>query len=212
MQLPTFGQAGHTLTIIAAQNPNRGHLKALHDGPLTDLVQSIMQGTLPDREALRKFLGLGPLKKVLLIDYDMSLEEMIAAGRYDSKNDNLNSKNYPVIGEGKVEFEWDLVHPNRDISTADAHKETAKDSDPANPWMDAKTEHLLAFGAAYPEEQQKFPIVALGSVAGVDGVRRVPGLDKDGSERGLGLGWYENVWNAGCRFLRVRKASPPAAA
>jgi hypothetical protein len=205
MQQPTFGQAGHTLTIIAAQNPSQGHMKTLHDGYLTDLMQAIINETIPNREILRVALGLGPLVIYLAVDYGRTFKEMIQAGAYDWKNDNITPKNFPITGSGKDEWEFDLVHPNRDISTEDAHKETAKDSDPANPWIDAKIEHLLAFGEAFPETQRKFPIVALGSVAEVSGKQHVPYLYKDGSKRNLNLTWYDLDWGARYRFLRVRK-------
>lgn len=212
MQQPTFGQAGHTLTIIAAQNPDQGHLKTLHDGYLSDLVQAIVTGSLPDREIFRTALGLGPLFIYLAVDCGRTLEEMIAAGKYDWKNDDITSKNFPITGTGKDEWEFELVHPNRDISTTDAQKETAKGSDPANPWMDAKIEHLLAYGEAFPETQRKFPIVALGSVAEVDGDRYVPYLREDASERDLSLRWIGRAWNSRFRFLRVRKKVSVASA
>ena len=71
----------------------------------------------------------------------------------------------------------------------------------------AKIEHLLAFGEEYSEEQRKFPVIGLGSVAGVGGDRGVPYLSRSGSERSLDLSWFDGDWGGGCRFLAVRKVS-----
>lgn len=68
-------------------------------------------------------------------------------------------------------------------------------------------EELIAFGDAYPEEQQKFCIVALGSEANVGGGCRVAFLFlwDDGDGRSLGLDSVDGVWDDDCRFLVVRK-------
>ena len=142
----------------------------------------------------------------LPVDYNMSLDQMIAAGKYDWKNSDLNAKNFPITGEGIQEFELELVHPNCNISSENATKEMEKDSDPENPWFAAKTEHLLAFGAAFPELQRKFPIVALGSVAEIPGGLRVPCLHGDDSQRFLyHLCCSGDVFASCHRFLRVRR-------
>jgi hypothetical protein len=60
--LALFSQATHTLTLIGQKNPTQEHLRRLHDGALSDLVDAIMAGTLPDREALRKAYGLPPVQ------------------------------------------------------------------------------------------------------------------------------------------------------
>ncbi|MCX6786409.1 MAG: hypothetical protein NTU85_01140 [Candidatus Kaiserbacteria bacterium] len=142
----------------------------------------------------------------LTVDHNKSLAEMIAAGRYDWTNDDITAKRFPITGEGLVEFEARYFHFDRNISSEDAVKKIEQ-TDKENPWMSAKIEHLLAFGEKFPEEQRKFPIVALGSVAGVRGDRGVPCLGRDGSRRGLGLHWWSNDWGSGCRFLAVRKVS-----
>jgi hypothetical protein len=56
----------------------------------------------------------------------------------------------------------------------------------------------------YPEEQRKFPVVALGSVAEVRGERNVPDLYRRGAERDLNLSWLDGDWIGSCRFLAVR--------
>ena len=138
---------------------------------------------------------------------------MIAAGRYDWKNDDITAKRFPITGVDQVEFEGKLFHFNRDISSDDAERQIKAD-DPANPWDPSKIEHLLSFGEKFPEEQRKYPIVGLGSVAEVSGDHRVPCLVGSDSERGINLRWRVGDWGARCRFLAVRlpagKAGMPA--
>ena len=64
---------------------------------------------------------------------------------------------------------------------------------------------LLAFARRYPNEQLKFPIVALGSEALLGGDRRVAYLCRGGADRDLLLSWAELGWRASYRFLVVRK-------
>jgi len=67
-------------------------------------------------------------------------------------------------------------------------------------------DELLAFGRTYPEYQQIFRIIALGS-AWVDsrGFRYVGYLDGHASWRGLDLCDSESAWGKKDRFLAVRK-------
>ncbi len=138
----------------------------------------------------------------LTVDYGQSLEQMIAAGHYDWKNSDINAKLFPIEGQGNVEFEAKIFHFNRGISSGsaigaieDAH------------WEPAKIEHLLAFGEKYPDEQHKFPIVVLGSVAEVRGGRGAPCLSRGGSRRRLDLIRFDEDWDAYDRFLAVREVS-----
>ncbi len=57
-----FTQANHTLTLIGQKNPTQEHLKQLHDGLLSDLVDAIMAGTMPNRETFRTSIGLSSLQ------------------------------------------------------------------------------------------------------------------------------------------------------
>lgn len=181
-------------------NPERVQ-QILKTGILADVLDP--EADLTDREGVRGALKLGkllPEKFTLEVDYDKSLEEMIAAGRYDWKNSDITADRFPVKGKGKKKAEVELVHFNRDISSEDAIAEMDKLG-----LRPATIEELLAFGAANPDIQRKFPIVALGSVAEVSGSRFVAYLRRVWSERSLSLGWFAFDWNPDCRFLAVRK-------
>ena len=142
----------------------------------------------------------------LTVDCGFGLKAMVAAGRYDWINDNITVKRFPVKGDGVAEFETKLFQFDG-ISSKNAIKEIE-----AQGWQAAGIEHLLAFGAKNPDEQRKYPVVALGSVGKVGGRRRVPFLDGDGSERSLFLGWWDGDWGSYCRFLAVRRLSRPSGA
>jgi len=137
---------------------------------------------------------------VLSVDYSQSLEQMIVAGNYDWKNDNITAKKFPVVGNGVEQFEAKIFHFDRNISS-----EKAVEAIKAADWESGKIEHLLSFGAKFPEEQRKYTIIALGSVAEVRGRRDVPYLSRDGAGRGLGLHWWGYDWLGRYRFLAVRK-------
>jgi hypothetical protein len=160
-------------------------------------------------EALKLSVVL-PDKLALTVDYRRSFPQMIAAGGYDWISRDLTSKCFPVVTEGVVRFEGKLFHFDRDILTGKA-LEATRSADAVNPWEPGKIEHLLAFGAQYPEEQRKYPILALASVAQVDGDRYVPCLSRDGGgRRHLSLPWWHSCWNRCCRFLAVRGLSSAA--
>ncbi len=175
----------------------------LGSGILSDVFEE--KATLGNRFAVRQALGLCPLPSepiVLIVDYSQTLEVMIAAGRYDWKNNDITAKRFPIEGKGTVEFEAALFHFDKDISSEDAKKQIEEAG-----YEVGKIEHVLSFGANYPEEQRKFPIIGLGSVGKVIGRRGVPYLCGLDSGRGLSFSWWGSGWRAGCRFLGVRKKS-----
>ncbi len=169
-------------------------------------VKSLSEGNILTH--VKKFLaGLNPPQEVsggtrLAINYALTLEQMIAAGRYDWTNSDITTKRFSVVGSGIVVVERKLFHFDRVVSADEAERLII-----AEGYQPGKIEHLLASAAANPEEQRKFPIVALGSVAKVDGSRDVPYLCRDGSERDLSLGWRDADWFGDYRFLGVRNSA-----
>jgi len=139
----------------------------------------------------------------VVVDYGKTLAEMIQLGKYDWVSHDITDKHFPIQGAGTQEVELVLVHLNRDVTI----KEALAHLD-SNGLKVAGIEHLLAFGATYPEIQKEFPVVALGSAwVDDDGDRRYPFLRFVGGGRGLGLSWDgdDNPWRAYCRFLALRK-------
>lgn len=136
------------------------------------------------------------------IDYGRRLERMIEDGRYDWKNSDINSKNFPVKGKGrgKVEVKIELVHFNKAMDSDEILKELDKQG-----LRPATLPELLAFGTQYPEKQREFLIVALSSVwRSRKGYRGVPSLSGPSLGRSLNLSWFGGRWFADCRFAAVR--------
>lgn len=136
----------------------------------------------------------------VIVDYNQSLNKMILAGKYDLVNQEITEKNFPSKLSGSVPLNFELFHFNRLISSESAVAELDKMG-----FRPATVRELLSFGAKYPEMQREFPVVALGEVSEIDGNRRVAGLGRDVSGRGLGLDWWSVDWIGRCRFLAVRK-------
>lgn len=151
------------------------------------------------------------------IDYGKSLVDMIVAGRYDWKNNNITAEHFPIERpklssdgpyrtpgvNGTADVKLRLVHLGRDAKTKEVEEHLE-----AIGLLPAKIEHLLAFGAKFPDKQREFPIVALGSVwVRSVGRRLMPFLGGGGSERVLYLHWSDPTygWVDDCRFLAVSK-------
>ena len=135
------------------------------------------------------------------VDHGQTLEEMIAAGRYDMRKNYITAEHFPVQGTGKVDVELHLVHLNRSASTNTVLAELDRRN-----LRPATLPDLLAFGAKYHNIQKDFPIVALGSVwQDRYGRRIVAGLELWDGGRALGLFWIEGGWGGRYRFLAARK-------
>ena len=135
------------------------------------------------------------------VDYTQTLEQMIAAGRYDKQNRDITQEHFPLQGSGQIEVELHLVHLNRDASTDSVLAELDRRG-----LRPATLAELLAFGAKHPNLQKEFPIIALGSVwRHWGGSRGVACLAGWGGERSLSLDWLGHDWGRCCRFLAVRK-------
>ncbi|HMI22347.1 MAG TPA: hypothetical protein VK496_05470 [Gaiellaceae bacterium] len=133
------------------------------------------------------------------IDYGRPFTEMIAASGYDHVNEYLTPARFPVHGRGVVAAKLLLLCLDRNASTDEVLHE--HDSAERRPRRIAE---LLAFGAAEPERQRAFPIVALGEVeAYPDDYRRIPFLWGSPRVRHLDLRWDEHSWGANICFLAV---------
>lgn len=145
--------------------------------------------------------GSGRQLFTVVVDYGQPLAEMIAMGKYDFANSDINADHFPVSGEGQQEVAVELFHFNKSISSEKAIAEMD-----AVGYRPAILPELLALGASQPELQRQFPIVALGSVwQGPDGSRSVACLYRSYAERSLYLRWFGYGWNDVYRFAAVRK-------
>lgn len=200
--------------------------KALRDftsGPLNQLIVNLSgeQGYRWEEE-FKRFLRKEPCwgervlpqTFVLMVDYDLSFEAMVAQGNYSvaEKSEGYfydlgyEQWHFPVPGLGKQRFEARYFHFNRSISTKDVRKGIAEE-DPSNPWMPAAVEHVLAHGATFPEEQRKYRIVGLGA-PWVEVPNRntpcTPCLGGGGRRRMFWARHHWRLWKPDDRFLAVR--------
>ncbi len=138
------------------------------------------------------------------INYDLSIQKMIQCGGYDcdSVSNYITAEDFPISGEGVHEVKLELVYfSDQWMGSDDVLQEFAKAGLEA-----ARIEHLLAFGAKYPELQKQFTIIALGSVCWDPEGHHVLGLDEFSNKRWLCFYPFDEVqWHPDHRFLAIRK-------
>jgi hypothetical protein len=133
--------------------------------------------------------------RTVTVDYRQTLEQMIAAGGYDHVNRHITQSSFPVAPGGDAERELTLVHIGRVVSTDELMHEL---EDLAV--RSGRIEELLAFGAAYPQAQRQYPIVAVGAL---DEYHRRPFLWGSPRVRHHDLRFDEKIWGGNIRFLTV---------
>ena len=200
MKTATLGQFRKIFELIAEVSQEQVQA-VLESGLFSDLLAANVAQV--DREAFRKLCGLPPVIPTfqVTVDYGQLLVDMIKAGNYDWKSDDITAEHFPVQGEGKKEKEVTLFHFKREISSETAISEMDKAG-----YRPATIEELLALGYSYPELQKQFPIVALGfGWQNQCDYCCVPCLDLHITGRRLWLYHSESDWRECCRFAAVRK-------
>lgn len=192
------GFADKLIRELRARNisDERIHSLVTDDGDVT-------VGTIADAlaEVMNRAKNLFNLFR-LTVDHALSVEEMVAVGKYDWVNSDITHKHFPHNRKrGAEEVVAELIHYNRGMSSDDALADF--DSKGLRP---ATLPELLALGEKHPDIQREFPVAALGSVwQSLGGSRFVACLYRRDAERCLGLIWFGLGWASGCRFLAVRK-------
>jgi hypothetical protein len=157
----------------------------------------------PSPEQQEEFMNTDTITdRVIAVDYGRPLADMIAAGKYDWKNSDITAARFPVEGTGKKQFRTKLFHFDRCISSEDAVAAMKAEN-----FIPGTHVHGLAFGATFPEEQRKHPIVCLGSSAQVYGRRFVVCLFGNDAKRDLHLSFWGVGWDGRWRFLGVQEVS-----
>jgi hypothetical protein len=169
--------------------------RQIDEGSITG---AIVQAVLEHRNPFTNFVSPDEVKTTLTITV-RTIQEMISAGEYDSVNGNV-VKNFSFDPLAIGEWEFRLIDPQGNISS-----DKAKTLCEEGGWQAAALEHLLAFGAMFPNAQKENPVIALVSVCQLGGVRHVPVLWGDGVRRKLDLDWWSDAWSPSVRFLSVRK-------
>lgn len=139
---------------------------------------------------------------VSLFDADQSFDERKeAAGPWSYWNPNITEANFPTLAELPEMVELRLHHFNRGISDADVTREL----DALGFVREDRLPVILAFLEANPDIQREFPIITGATWVNSDGDSGVVYARGDAQNRNLDLGWADNGWRAGCRFLVRRK-------
>jgi hypothetical protein len=181
---------------------------------LAGLRERLSKGDISPNEAVRLLesceaelsgLGTTPASIVqslfpLVVDYDLSIEELVRRGGYDWSDGDINGKKFLIDRHGQECVNAELVHLNEAVSTKDALRGLANRN-----LHTANIVETLTFGLTYKDKQRKYPIVGLGSSCTVLGDRYFPCLWSIGSERRLDLHWTDSGWHSDCRFLAIRK-------
>ncbi|MBP9869778.1 hypothetical protein KBC59_04450 [Patescibacteria group bacterium] len=110
-----------------------------------------------------------------------------------------------AVSKENREVAFEYVYMGRESSIDETDDKVLAEMDRLG-FRPALYEELLGFAEKYPDEQRKYPIVALGSVALVHvRLRGVACLWGNGDDSYLDLCWSGCGWNDDDRFLAVRK-------
>ena len=138
---------------------------------------------------------------VVPVNYDRSVADGIAAGKYDWVNSDITQEHFPPTRSGIVQVGIHLVHFGRNTTTDEVERELDKRG-----LRSAESPELLALGEKHPNLQCEFPIVALGSRWQYPlGHWFVSCLFRLDAERHLGLDWALDEWDDIFRFAAVSK-------
>ncbi|MBI2410189.1 hypothetical protein HYV30_04115 [Candidatus Kaiserbacteria bacterium] len=194
-----FGRARQTLLILDQQGLTEEEIDTIHGGHLAALAQAARKRTLPDLKSFRQALGLESSLFRLVVDYSLSIEEMLALGDFDVEKQVGERFRALVQKPATVNTKWFLaqyVRFDREVTSARAREEIRQ----LVPtwWSFAGIEHMLAHAALYPGRQRRFsiasfcpnPVVLYQELSG----KRVIGLREED----------ECLWLPTCRFLLVR--------
>jgi hypothetical protein len=137
----------------------------------------------------------------VIVDYSISLAQLVEAGAYDYVDGEITDEHFPVRGRGIFELDIELVHYRKDMESDDVIRDQNRRG-----LLTATLPELLAFGTTYPTKQLEFPIVALGSVWKYRfDYHYVAQLCGFRSERKLALSLWRVGWGSSCRFAAIRK-------
>ena len=138
---------------------------------------------------------------LLMVDPDLSIENLIELGGYESKNSNIDSENFPSGRSEETELFLEFVCFDKGMTSDEVMKEI--DEKGLRP---ATLKELLAFCATYPGIDDIKLAVALGSVwEDWTTAQSVPYMWNHNGKLGIGLEYIEVVWNKECWFAVVQK-------
>lgn len=140
----------------------------------------------------------------LTIDYSLSLEQMLGAGRYAWADSEINDVHFPIpedlLGQ-RITVTAKLFDFKPGTSNDDIILEMEQQGFNSSPLPG-----LLSLGAKYPDLQRENAITALGSIWSSSGNQSlIPIIMMMDGRREIGLNWYGYKWIRDCLFLGIRK-------
>ena len=153
-----------------------------------EIDQTTADAWCQNQKDLKRVLAEALLPKItqssfkVRVDYSKTLAEMVMLGNYDTVDESINDNYFPLQGEGQRAVKVALVNLDKTCSFWGVPKELKKRG------LDlANLEHLLSFGATFPDVQRKFSIFALGTINILGSDCLVPYLTSDDGNRELRL-------------------------
>lgn len=138
------------------------------------------------------------------INYGRSVEALLFRdGRYDYVNSEITNSNFPTSAVGSQNLYVDVMAFNRRINSEEVVEELDRLG-----FRPATIHELLTFGAQYPDFQDDYNLVALGSpFQDRGGELRAPYLNRIGSARYFccSLVKWSGDWTLDWQFAAVRK-------
>lgn len=142
------------------------------------------------------------------VDYSKSIEEMIENGKYERIEPFIglvktqNIKPYQRLKEVR-QYEMRILHTKKYYCTEKILK-AIQEIDIQYPWKPARLEHLLAFGANYPQEQAEHQVIALGTPMRYGEYTHFPRLENLHHRRGVSIIEDDGIWQLTDTFLIFR--------
>lgn len=163
---------------------------------------SLLQGSAVNKT--RSDLPSKAIEVNFVVDYSLSLQEMIEACDFDWYDKDINEKNFPIPIELKgkrIYRKAKIIHFHDYFSSQEAVFE-AKKYWPQ--YRQATLAEQLAFAETYPDLKKYLAITIFGSIWSFI-FSRVPVLDFSDNKRRLILGWYNRIWLSSNYILIVSK-------
>jgi hypothetical protein len=140
----------------------------------------------------------------LSVDYGRPIERLVEEGHYDWAHIDISSELFATERQGTAEITIELVHFATRTQTEEVLTAITR-----NGLRPADIVEILTFGATYPDEQRRYPIVARGSLwIGTCGGHFVPCLRTGSKGRYVDLYWFGGLWDPYYRFAVIRDPQP----
>ena len=145
-------------------------------------------------------LGIIDGENAVVVNYALSLKEMISCGGYNPVGENIIAKNFPFEGEEECKLLVARFCFSKEMMSDSIIAEMDRQG-----YRPARIKVLLSLGEQCSDLRCKSQVVGLGSVWHGEIGDFVPTLWRYPDKHALDLCFYTRVWSAGVQFAAVRK-------